>query len=243
MRTLAILIIVLIKSCNSNDKTIHLQDGTVAKGKMVRDSKLDGHVQLFDNSGNYIGYRIYKNGLSNGPSVTRRTNMTRDSVNYTNGFKHGYVFRLDKSNRIVHKSYYYFDKPVGDTYIYDSTGEIRNYYFYDFSGNIIYQRKYTDTGKYESGNLINIFSADRIVNDSLRTVIFLYTIYPPDEKIHYEVAVLDSINNIKKSEPISGEFYAERYLDPISKPNRYAIVVHSFNPVKNKDDIIIQPIE
>lgn len=243
MRILLAMGIALIASCNTGDSTIQLPDGAVGKGKILNDSILDGFIKLFDSSGKFFGYRTYKNGLPNGPSVTNRNDKTRDSVNYTNGFKSGYVYRLDNSNRVLHKSYCYFDKSVGNTYVYDSIGKIMNYYFYDFSGNILYQRKFTDTGNYESGNLINIYSADRIVNDSPKTVIFVYTIYPPNEKTHYEIAVLDSKNNITKTERITSDFYFETYVNPLPKPYRYAVVVHSFNPAKNKDDIIVQPIE
>ncbi|ULQ55074.1 hypothetical protein KJS94_10525 [Flavihumibacter rivuli] len=243
MKALVFFYILLIVSCNSIDKMVNHPDGTTEKGKMDENRLFNGVVKVYDNLNRDIGYRTYKHGLLHGPSVIRISGSHRDSVNYSNGFKNGYMYRFDTSNRLVHKAYLYFDKPVGNTYGYDSMGLINHFCFYDFSGNIIYQRRYTDSGKYESGNLINLFSADRLVKDSVKTVVFLYMVYPPDEKVRYEVAILDSLNRINASTPLAGEFFSEEYLKPVSKPFRYAIVVRSFNAVKGKDDLIIQPIE
>jgi hypothetical protein len=238
-----VLIAISLYCCKSETRTIEiLKDGVLSKGQIIDDSLYHGIVRFYGANNENLGYSTYKYGIQNGWSV-RYNGQIKDSVFYRNGYKNGYGY-VFKNNIITYQGYYYQDRNVGGTFRYDSNGNVLHYSFLNFEGKVIYEARYDDSIPYVSDTNVFRFNVyDREINGVTKPYLFLYLVFPPHYKCHYEIAQLDSSKKIVDSKKIPeyGFFY-DAILESLPAGKSYAIVMYVFNPLKNRDDLFIQEI-
>ena len=187
---------------------------------------------------------MFKFGLEDGISVRYYADgVLSDSIIYKRGSKNGFSFKYDHSGRLSYKIYNYNDRSLGHVYTYSPTGDLKSYQFFDFEGNLIYQSYRKDSSTYEKGNLINVRLNNVIEEGVEKKVLFMFLLSPPDLKIDYEIAILNSKRQIISSKRIVGECFYEESLDVLPTGKSYAVVLHIFNPYKKRDDLQIAVLE
>ncbi|MDP4284776.1 MAG: hypothetical protein Q8891_10145 [Bacteroidota bacterium] len=220
-------------------------DGIISEGKYFEDSLFDGKVKYFDSLNEYLGYSTYRYGVKDGPEVSYFKNgKISDSSFYHDDLRNGFAYRYNKNGTLVYKSYYINDRPFGHLYEYDSLGRITHYYFINFERKIIFETFKKDTVDYAKGEEIqgNTYSEDAGQGDD--DFLFLYLFANPFLKSHYEIGIVDSSKKIISSKLIySKDCYYEQELKILPNGEKYAIILHTYNPYKKKDDLKIRIIE
>ncbi len=240
-------IIFFVLSCggktSTNDSRIKEVGNLNFKGKVVMDSLFDGMVKCYDLDGNYRGYSFYKCGLKEGPQIQYYKNgKIADSLLFHHNMQDGFSYQFNESGILAYKSYYLNGLPIGHIYEYDSNGNIIHYSFVNFEHKIIYELYRVNGEEYREGDEIqmNLFSENSSKNDFL----FLYLFDSPFTPRHYEIGILDSTNRILSSETIaqSGCYY-ERELPHLQNGHKYAVILHRYNSLKKRDNLVIKIAE
>src|ERR1017187_49829 len=247
LRILFYIIFLLVFSCKikNNNKNVKITktDKVTYEGKLIADSLFDGLVKDYDSSGNYFGYSTFKYGIKEGVEVRYFKNgRISDSSFYHNDMRNGFAYKSNDNGNLLYKSYYLNDIPIGHLFEYDSFGNITHYSFLNFEHQIIFELFKINGIEYRKGEEIqfNLFSEYPSKNKFL----FLYLFASPFTPRHYEIGIIDSGNKIISSKRIvSSECYYEQELTTLSKGYKYAVILHTYNSFKKRDDIAIEIIQ
>lgn len=249
VKYLFIINLLFLTSCMNEDlqKTTRIkgENGIISEGKVFRDSLFDGQVKYYDTLNNYLGYSTFKYGIKEGIEVWYFNNgKVSDSLLYHNNMKNGFASNYNEKGIIKYKSHYLNDRPFGPIYEYDSIGKISHYYFTNFERKIIFESVKKDSIEFHRGEMIqaNIYTSFDGVKE--KEFIFLYLFSSPFITSHYEIGILNSEKEILSSNRIlSQDCYYEQELKDLPNGNKYAIILHTYNPLNQKDDLGIRVIE
>jgi len=237
-------------SCVNNKKNeniVRIKDsnGIISEGKLFADSLFNGRVKYFDSLNNYLGYSTFKYGIKEGVEVAYLKNGNlSDSSFYHNDKQNGFGYKYNGNGKLLYKTYYLNGRPFGHLFEYDTLGNISHYYFINFERKIIFESFKKDSVEYQKGELIQANLYSEINGDRQTDYLFLYLLSFPYGQSHYEIAVLDSNNKIISSKRIiSTECYYEQAIPSLPNGLKYAIVLHTYNFFKKKDDLKIKIIE
>jgi antitoxin component YwqK of YwqJK toxin-antitoxin module len=239
----------VLSSCinEPENKTMRIknEDGSYSEGKVFADSLFDGKVKYYDTLNNYLGYAIYKYGYKEGPEVRlSKSGKVTDSTIFRNGFQNGFAFKFEEGGKLRFKSYYLNGRPFGHVYSYDSSGVLSDYYFINFEGKMILEYFKKDTVEYRKGDQIQANIIDETDGEKTSQHLFLYLFASPFTPRHYEIGILDSTRKIILSDPIiSDQCFYQQELPDLSGGEKYAIILHTYNSHKKRDDLIVRPIE
>jgi antitoxin component YwqK of YwqJK toxin-antitoxin module len=247
LKILFSIIFFLLFSCGMKNENrnvrIKKSDNVIYEGKLLADSLLDGKVKDYDSSGNYFGYSTFRYGKKEGVEVRYFKNgRVSDSSFYHNDMQNGFAYKFDENGYLLYKSSYLNGVPFGHLFEYDSIGNIIHYYFINFEHQVIFELYKVNGEEYRKGDEIqmNLFSEYPSKNNFL----FLYLFASPFTPRHYEIGILDSNKKIVSSKKIiSSECYYEQELIPLPKGYKYAVILHTYNSFKKRDDIAIEIVE
>lgn len=231
-----------MKNDNKSVK-IKKSDNVIYEGKLIADSLLNGKVKDYDSSDNYFGYSTFKYGKKEGTEVLYFKNgRISDSSIYHNDLQNGFAYKFRENGSLLYKSYYLNGIPIGHVFEYDSIGKVTHYYFLNFEHQIIFELYKVNGDEYRKGEEIqmNLFSQYPSKNNFL----FLYLFASPFTLRHYEMGILDSSNKIVSSKKIvSSECYYEQELKSLPRGYKYAVILHTYNSYKKRDDIAIEIVQ
>lgn len=235
-------------SCNlrkpSQRLIIKNVDGINFKGEIDCDSLFNGVVKYYDSSNTYLGYGTYKHGYSEGVAVNYFKNgRIYDSSFFRNNMRNGFAYQFYNNGILEYKVFYLNDRPFGHMFEYDKSGNVQEYHFVNFEGKIIFENFMKDSVEYWKGEQIqaNIYSEAK---DTSNDYLFLYLFASPFVDRHYEIGILDSANKIVSSKPIlSKKCFYEQKLTRLPMEEKYAVILHSYNKFKKRDDLKIRIIE
>lgn len=220
-------------------------DGIVIKGKVIADSLYNGRIEYYDSLNQYPGYSNYKFGLKDGVEVSYYLNgKISDSSFYRNGMRNGFAYNFQKTGKLSDKGFYLNGRSFGPAYEYDDNGNIKYFSFVNFERKLIFQSKKIDSVIYNKDEFINANIYGTSKGGDEIDVLFLYLVLSPFIKSHYELAILNNKKKIISSKRIlSNTYYIEQELPDLPEGNKYAVVLYTYNPFKDKDDLIIRIIE
>jgi hypothetical protein len=247
--------IIIITTCficfsctnKKNENVVRIKDpkGIISEGKLFADSLFNGKVKYYDSLDNYLGYSTFKYGIKEGVEVGYFNNgNVSDSSFYHDDMQNGFAYKYNRSGKLLFKTYYLNGRPFGHLLEYDSLGNVSHYYFINFERKIIFESYKKDSVEYQKGELIqaNLYSESN--GDHQADYLFLYLFSSPYNQSHYEVAILDSNNKIISSKKIiSTQCYYQQAIPNLPNGLKYAIVLHTYNSLKKKDDLKIKIIE
>jgi len=239
------LIFFSILSCTNKNGNVRIKksNNIIYEGKLFADSLFDGKVKYYDSSGKYFGYSTFIYGKKEGIEVAYFKNgKVSDSSFYHNDMQNGFAYKFDENGHLLYKSYYLNDVPFGHLFEYDSNKNIIHYYFINFEHQIIFELFKVNGEEYRKGDEIQmyLFSKDPSKNNFL----FLYLFASPFTPRHYEIGILDSNKKIISSKSIiSPDCYYEQELVPLPKGYKYAVILHTYNSFKKRDDITFEVVE
>lgn len=247
-KILLIVYIGIVSSCSlksqHNIVKIKGSDGIISVGRFFADSLFDGKVKYYDSLNHYLGYSTYEYGKKDGPEVSyfKDGRISDSSINHDD-MRNGFAYKFNEKGLITYKSYYLNDRPFGHAYVYDSIGEITHYYFIDFEQKLIFEAFKVDSTAYAKGDDIQLNIYSQYSGENKTDFLFIYLFNPPYNKSHYEIGILDSTNKIISSKRIdSGNGYYESELEKLPHGEKYAIILHTYNPYKKRDDLQIKII-
>ncbi len=241
-KLLFLLMLLPFVGCKSDTAKLPLFEGVYGYGEIIKDSLFNGNVVLTDSAKKVVGFRSYSYGLQDGPSVQIRRDGSRDSLNFTNGYRNGYACNFDSSGILRYRTYFHFGRNVGGSSIFNKLGKFESFFFYDLEGKLIYERKNLNNQIYERGDLINLIVEDRLVNGELKMHILLYILELPDAHLEYSIGVLSKKDSIISSKRIEDDFYYENFLEALDAGKKYAIICDIIESGGRKSTIV-QPIE
>lgn len=249
-KSFLLLTIISISACyqKSSSKYFseHGADGIITQGQLMCDSLYHGKINYYDTVGIHLGYSIYYYGLKNGCEVSYYPDgNVRDSSFYQNGLRNGFAYNFETTGKLAFKGYYLNGRRFGPAYGFDENGTVNQFAFTNFEGKFVFQSEIEHSAIYNSGDEIQAFVYQKaLTSGKANDVLLLYLILSPFVRSHYELAILNDKREFISSKRIESEhYYYEQDLPDLPEGYRYAVVLHTYNASKGRDDLSVRVIE
>ncbi len=201
MRICLFLIILSILSCNKN-KSIYIDEETIAKGDINTDIIFDGKIKFFNaKTGLLIRESIYSNGVLNGEQTDYYPNGKIMTIsNYENNKQNGYTYTFDSVGGLQTQDFFFYDIKTGSSIEY--TNSVVNYWFYSLDNTILFNLSYDSLSLKKKITELQseyFFFNKRVYSDltqkgisSKKEELFIYTPNPPKYNFRYSLVSIDS---------------------------------------------------
>jgi antitoxin component YwqK of YwqJK toxin-antitoxin module len=190
------LVILFFASCNERSSSPERKQvgDKLIETTFINDSTYQGLTKYYSLSNVLESEIEFKNGIKNGYSKNYYPNgHIHDSMTFVNGLAHGYHFVYDSAGHLEYKDFFYQGRKVGGLFYYEQ-GKIKEYDFVSFDGELLYKAKYDDkeSVKEFGGQIINMHTSSKLVDNKKEDVLFLYTLNPPNIAVKYSIGIFDS---------------------------------------------------
>lgn len=189
---LAVAISICLVACNTNRFKYRVVsiDGITLKGKMTKDTVLDGEIKYYRDT-TLIAVRHFNQGIEEGQFVNySRTNKVEQSGYAKNGLTEGLVSVYDEKGYLIRKENYYRGRLMGSQIKYDSN-KLKSYTFLNFENNALCTFSYFDgyTTLDQGAPAFNVFS-ELTINGVDKIKLFCYIFQPPKFRCEYTVGTI-----------------------------------------------------
>ncbi|MDQ6609911.1 MAG: hypothetical protein M3Y85_08835 [Bacteroidota bacterium] len=230
MRLLCICCVILfVTSCNEKSSLQRKRIGDkFIETMFINDSAYQGLTRYYSLANVLESETEFKNGLKNGYSKNYYPNgHVHDSISFINGLEQGYHFVYDSAGYIEYKDYFYLGRKVGGVFYYVQ-GKIIEYDFLSLDGELLYKAKYDqkESVKEFGGQIINMHTSTKLVDDKREDILFLYKLNPPNITVGYSVGIFDSVQQkreIFKAIPHTQNMFVEINLPKVGNKESYFV--------------------
>jgi hypothetical protein len=243
-----LLMIFFVFGCTNtkSDKERRKINDLWVEAEFRKDSSIHGEANFYDERNKLVYKRNYYDGKESGISYSFYPDgKIHEETAFYLGSKLGYHTVYDSSGIIDYRDYFFYSKQMGPIVQYRNKMP-KAYYFTNFEGESLLYVEYDSLGKVSKreGEFITMHVSDVQKNEEKKTMLFLYTPFPPGLNVSYKVGLMKDGKNVEKTilDIPNGQVFFEQILDMPPKGRNYCIVLHIQDSVSAINQLIVKEI-